>query len=309
MGYGYAGGWVKPSPRGMDDDVVQKLVDELFVAIDANKLKEMKSALKDLKLASNDNFPLYTQEAAPIAAYIYAKNNGKTKAAASLIAEVLKKDYTYDGFPWQLIDHLNAADFKIVIDDVLNVSTKWNLDGGTEDMYQKYPAEAEKFVRAGRLNSYAKGENRTHGANAVIANASGDGIVVALHKYYGIEYVEKDFLSSSRLSAVLDEVDKRDISIRKQVRKEYVYKTAIKKVSFDLLEKDYAAGLLDDQTVKAYADMMIGNYRSTLFVTLRNMKNEELRIAIIASNEELMAIVSRDHQDLMPKEVRDIFIF
>ncbi len=311
MSWGYgARNYAPPPPQDMVSEDVEELIKELKVSIDGEKLKDLKSVLAKLKLARNNEFPLYTLDTANFGAYIYAKNNGKKKSTDSILATLLKKNYTYDGIPLDiLLAELSPTDMKTIIDDVLHVSTQWNLDGSIEEMYDKFPADADKFVIAGRLNSYAKGENRPNAAKQVIARGNPDAVVKALIVYYGSpEYIDKYF-SAHRLMSLLEEVDKREDIIKKKVRSEFVYSKAIKHASFELLEKDHAAGLLDAGSIKSYADMMINNYRSTLLVTLRNMKDVELRIKIIGSNDQLTTLVAKDHPDLMPQEVQDIFLF
>lgn len=300
------------TPQDMASEDVEKLVKELHDAIDGEKLKDLKSVLAKLKLARNNEFPLYTKDVANFGAYIYAKNKGKKKSMDSVLAVLLKKNYSYDGFPLDiLLAELPPADMKTIIDDVMNVSTQWNLEGVDliEEMYKKYPKETNDFVISGRLNKYEKGENRTLTAKKVIELGDAEACVAALNAFFGIDYVEKYGINGTKLADLFAVVDQKSMDIRKQVRTDFFYKVAVKSITFEVLEKDHAAGLLDEQSIKSYADMMINNYRSTLFVTLRNMKDTELRIKIIGSNDQLMNLVAKDHPDLMPKEVQDIFLF
>jgi len=82
MGYGYYGrgySYDSPSPKDLDSTSVQELVDGIKDAIDAEKLKDTKSYLSKLKLAINNQFPLWTQVASTFMAYAYAKKVGKKK--------------------------------------------------------------------------------------------------------------------------------------------------------------------------------------------------------------------------------------
>ena len=312
-GYGYGSrNYAPATPQDMASEDVEKLVNELHDAIDGEKLKDLKSVLAKLKLARNNEFPLYTKDVANFGAYIYAKNKGKKKSMDSVLAVLLKKNYSYDGFPLDiLLAELPPADMKTIINDVMNVSTQWNLEGVDliEEMYKKYPKETNDFVIAGRLNKYEKGENRTLTAKKVIELGDAAACVAALNAFFGRDYVEKYGINGAKLADLFAAVDQKSMDIRKQVRTDFFYKVAVKSITFEVLEKDHAAGLLDAQSIKSYTDMMINNYRSTLFVTLRNMKDAELRIKIIGSNDQLMNLVAKDHPDLMPKEVQDIFLF
>lgn len=68
-----------PYPKDLDAGSVQELVDGIKDSIDLEKLKDIKSYVSKLKLAINNQFPLWTQTAASFGAHVYAKNVGKKK--------------------------------------------------------------------------------------------------------------------------------------------------------------------------------------------------------------------------------------
>lgn len=313
MAYGYGSrGYSNPIPIGVDDSDVETMINQLKVSIDGDKLKDTKSILAKLKLAINNNFPLYTQDVAYFGAYLYATKNKKKKSADSILSVLLKKNFTYDGVPFKVLMHeLSETDFKTIINDILLVNGQWRLDDidVIEEMLEKYKEEAEKFIIAGKLNVFTKGENRTLTTKLVISKASADAGVAALNTFFGRDYVEKYGINAAKLGDLLSEVDKKPIDIRKRIRSEFFYKVAVKSVSIEMLEKDHKDGMLDDTIVKNYTLQMYNNYRSTLIQNLQYLKNEELRTLIIGSNEELMDFISKTYPHMLPNTIRDIFLF
>lgn len=312
-GYGYGSrSYATPTPMGMDDADVEELIKQLKTSIDGDKLKDIKSVLAKLKLAVNDNFLLYTRDVAYFGAYVYAINNKKKKSADSILSVLLKKNFTYDGFPLNvLLKELSSADFKIIMTDIMAVNDQWRLEGldTIELMMDKYPAETEKFIISGKLNMYEKGENRTLITKLVISKGSAEAGIATLNTFFGRDYVEKYGINASKLNDLLSVIDTKPLDVRKHIRSEFFYKVAVKSISIEMLEKDHNDGVLDDISLKNYTIQMINNYRSTLIQNLQYMKNDELRVKIIGSNEELLNFITKTYPNMLPKEIQDIFLF
>lgn len=312
-GYGYGSrSYATPTPMGMDDADVEELVKQLKTSIDGDKLKDIKSILAKLKLAVNDNFLLYTRDVAYFGAYVYAINNKKKKSADSILSVLLKKNFTYDGFPLDvLLKELSPTDFKIIMSDIMAVNDQWRLEGldTIELMMDKYPAETEKFIISGKLNMYEKGENRTLTTKLVISKGSAEAGIAALNTFFGKDYIEKYGINAGKLNDLLSVIDTKPLDVRKRIRSEFFYKVAVKSISIEMLEKDNIDGLLDDAGLKNYTNTMFSTYRSTLIQNLQYMKNDELRVKIIGSNEELLNFITKTYPNMLPKEIQDIFLF
>lgn len=316
MGYSYSGrgySYSSPDPVEMEDYEVDELIETLKKAIDNSKLKDMRSALSQLKLSINDKYPMFTRDSAPFGAYIYAVNNKKKKAADSLLKTILKKNFEYDGIPLELwLDNLSATDMNILNTNYLaDPTSKWKFEdiNTIEKFYKKFPQFADALVNAGRLNMYAKGEERMDTTKLVIELGSETAILAALHTMYGIQYIEKYGISQSKMDELLSSLDNRSKTIGKKLRQDFFYKFASKSISVKMMEEDDNNGMLDNVMLKHFTKEMFTNHYAELRKMLRFMENDTLRVKIITSNEDLMNHVVDGEPNLLPQQIKDIFLF
>jgi hypothetical protein len=317
MGYGYSSrrfSYESPDPEDLDSASVQELVDGIKDAIDAEKLKDTKSYLSKLKLAINNQFPLWTETSATFGAYVYAKGVGKKKVVDSLYKAMIKKNYTYDGFPlMRLVNTMPKGDFQIIVNDFLNDSaTKWQFDGPLtlEVTLKEYPKEAAQWIKDGRLNKFEKGEIRVETALKVIEFApDADTIIAGINTFFDMSYVQQYGIHPNKMDIMLKTLSKRTNAIQKKVLKGYFYTTALKDIHYRHFQEHFEKGYLDEQTITNYTITILRKSPKQLLEVLTNITDEELRTQMVTVNDEVIDLVTQNRPNLLPKSVTDMFLF
>lgn len=301
------------SPQDNDDESVEKLIDKLKKNIDAEKLKDMKSALSKLKLSINNKYPLFTKDTATFGAYIYAINNKKKKSAKSILNAALKKNYTFIRFPLKtLLSNLSKSDMKIIIDDILSVSTKWHLEGiGTiKAMLDAFPNETAQLIEDGHLNIYEKGEERIATTIAIIKNGNEKAALGALNTFFGKDYIKQYGIHPIKLQQLIDVINEKPKSFGLELRKKFFYDVAAKTVFSSMLADDYKNNIFDSSLAKIYVSSMIEKgLKNLLIQTIQQVQDEHLRMLIIGADESILQLVIHNHPSLVPQYVQDIFLF
>jgi len=286
--------------------------EELDDKDDAEKLKDMRSALSSLKLAINNNYPMFTNITATFGAYLYAVTNKKKKSMDSILKAALKKNYSFNRFPLlTLANNLSTTEMKIIIDDFLNVSNEWNLE--YEDtirlMFEKYPKETAKFIENGRLNKYEKGENRLNTTKLILELGDYSSALIALNTFFGFDYIQQYGIYPNKLEILIDAVNKKDDTFKRKIREKYFYSIAAKVIPAQVLEADFESGMLNDKMISTYMDYMITNQKEYLIRLLSSLKIENLRVKLIGSNTQTIDFISEKHPELFPTLIKDVFLF
>lgn len=317
MAYGYSSrrfSYNSPSPKDLDSSSIQELIDGIKDAIDAEKLKETKSYLSKLKLSINNQFPLWTETASTFGAYVYAKSVNKKKVAKSLYDAMIKKNYTYDGFPLlRLIQNMPKDNFQIIIDDFLNDNaSKWQFDGPqtVEIALKEYPKEASQWIKDGRLNKFEKGDIRTETTLKIIEFAvDHETIIAGLNTFFDMSYVQQYGINPNKMIVLLETLSTRTNAIQKKVLKGYFYVTAVKDIHYSHFQEHFERGYIDDKDI---ANFTILNFRKSnqgLLEIIKNITDDELKAKMVIVNEEITNFVMQNKPDLLPKSITDLFLF
>jgi len=303
-----------PDPEELDDNDVEILIDTLKKNIDAEKIKNMKSALSKLKLAINKNYPLFTRTTATFGAYVYAVKSKKKKAIKSLLNAALKKNYSFMTFPLEkLMSNLTNSEMKIVINDILLQPTcKWHLEGfhAIKKMLQKFPDETAELIEKGKLNKYEKGDERVETTKTIIQYGNEKAAVGALNTFFGKEYLDKYGIHPNKLQEIMDVVDVKNPTFKKKLREDFFYTVAAKSISAKFIENEYKTGKIDKSLIKKYVSSMIEkSFKNELVKLLEYLTESSLSMIIITADESFMNLVLENHTSAIPKIIHDIFLF
>lgn len=312
--YGRGYSYETPSPKEMDTAEVNELIDILHSAIDNEKLKDTKSALSKLKLAIDSSNPLYTQASAPFTAYTYAVLNKKKKVASSLLKTILKKNYEFDGMPlFTLITNMTQHQFRIILADYLkDPSSKWFLEGlnTIRLMYEEYPKETDEFIIQGKLNKFEKGDIRTETAALVCSKAKNkDAIIAALTTFFDLNYAAQYGMHKNKLLMIREALNDQPKDIIRYVLSDFFYIIYLKDIDPKMFEKDFAFGYLDDRVVENFTIMKFRISNHGLVETIKQLDNEILKTKMVTVNSEIQNFVLETNPELLPQEVKDIFLF
>jgi len=317
MAYGYYSkrySYQSPAPSDLDSASVKELIKLLKLSIDNGKLRDLKSALSKLKLAINESFPTFTNELAPFGAYIYAVKSGNKKSSDSIFKALIKKNFTFDGLPiLKMINNFSKSDFRILLKDYfLNTDAKFNLEGSEtiKEMFELYPKETEKMIMDDRLNKFAKGEERTNSATTIIKNCKNfDTIIKTLKTFFDFSYVQQFGMKEDKLIAIRNALNEQSKDIIKKVLKFFFYITYLKYIPIEMFVKDAQDNLLDEQAIENYTiqQFRVSNYG--LIEILSKLKDDNLRVRMVTTNNEISEYVAKTKPDLLPDSVKDIFLF
>lgn len=301
------------SPEDLHDNGVRELISLLKQSIDDEQLKDMRSYLSQLKLAINPNFPMFTRETATFGAYVYAVNENKKKAAKSILAAALKKNYTYFVFPIEtLISNLTHTEMKFVIDDILSVSTQWHLEGldAIEKMLKEFPNETAQLIENGRLNKFEKIDNKVEIINLIINLGNEKAILGALNAFLNEEYMSQYGIHPLKLQKIFDTLDTKPKNIQKNIRNKFFYKSMLRSINHIQIENDFKNGILDEEIINTYVSSLLEkNLKALLIQTLNQLKDDKLRTLMIFSNSEFSNFILQNHIHLIPEKLKNIFLF
>ena len=317
MAYGYYSkrySYQSPAPSDLDSASVKELIKLLKLSIDNGKLRDLKSTLSKLKLAINESFPTFTNELAPFGAYIYAVKSGNKKSSDSIFKALIKKNFTFDGLPiLKMINNFSKSDFRILLKDYfLNTDAKFNLEGSEtiKEMFELYPKETEKMIMDNRLNKFVKGEERTNSATTIIKNCKNfDTIILTLTTFFDTSYAQQFGMKEEKLRAIRDALNEQSQETVKKVLKLFFYIVYLKDIPINMFMEDAQNELLDEQAIENYTiqQFRVSNYG--LIEILSKLKDDNLRVRMVTTNNEISEYVAKTKPDLLPDSVKDIFLF
>jgi len=317
MAYGYSSrrySYESPTPSDLDSASVKELIILLKLSIDNGKLRDLKSTLSKLKLAINESFPTFTNELAPFGAYIYAIKSNNKKSSDSIFKALIKKNFTFDGLPiLKMVNNFSKSDFKILLKDYFShKDAKFNLEGSEaiKEMFRLYPNETEKLIMDGRLNKFAKGEERTNSVATIIKNCKDfDTIIVTLTTFFDTSYVQQFGMKVEKLRTIRDALNEQSQEMVKKVLKKFFYVVYLKSIPINMFVKDAQNNLLDEQAIENYTiqQFRISNYG--LVEILSQLEDNVLKDKMVTFNDEILKFISTNNPDLLPDTVKDIFLF